>query len=147
MNINRIGSSDAIDLLSNLKSPMQQNKQTTLSDTDSTKSKTASDSTIRAKQNQQQSNIPALQDKQNEDDNQQLAMNEADQMVDELNEYMDELHTSLGFSVTKDPDNQVIFQIRDRNTNEVIKQIPSEEIQKIKEKMDELTGLLLDQHA
>ncbi|MBF0259445.1 MAG: flagellar protein FlaG [Desulfamplus sp.] len=74
-------------------------------------------------------------------------MKDAMKMVNDLNDYMDDLQTSLGFSVTEDPNKNIVFQIKDRSTNEVIKQIPSEEIQKIREKMDELTGLLLDQHA
>ena len=39
---------------------------------------------------------------------------------------------------------QVIVEIKNRKTNELVKQIPSEELVTIKEKMAELTGLLFD---
>jgi flagellar protein FlaG len=63
----------------------------------------------------------------------------------ELNSYMDDLHTSLGFFIHEELENQVVVEIRDRETDEVIRQIPPEELLKIREKMVELTGLLFDQ--
>ena len=69
-------------------------------------------------------------------------------MVEEMNDIMDDLHTSLGFSVREDLQNrQVVVEIKDRDTNELIKQIPSEEMLTIKEKMLEFTGLLFDQNV
>jgi flagellar protein FlaG len=58
---------------------------------------------------------------------------------------MDDLQTNLGFSIHEELDNQVIVEIRDRKTGELIRQIPSEELLSIREKMAELTGLLFDQ--
>ena len=69
---------------------------------------------------------------------------ETQQLAAEMNEIMDDLQTSLGFSITEDKNHQVIVEITDRKTNEIIKQIPSEELLAIKEKMEELTGLMLD---
>jgi flagellar protein FlaG len=63
----------------------------------------------------------------------------------ELNSYMDDLHTSLGFFIHAELENQVVVEIKDRETDEVIRQIPPEELLKIREKMVELTGLLFDQ--
>jgi len=65
-------------------------------------------------------------------------------MVDTLNEYMDDLTTDIGFFINKKLNNQVIIEIKNRKTDELIKQIPSEELVRISEKMAELTGLLLD---
>ncbi len=65
-------------------------------------------------------------------------------ITEDLNDYMDDLQTDLGFVVNKDEDNQVIVEIKNRKTNEVIKQIPSKELLEIKKKMEELTGLLFD---
>ena len=62
-----------------------------------------------------------------------------------MNEIMDDLQTSLGFSIREDLGHQVIFEISDRKTKELIKQIPSEEMLAIKEKMEEFSGLLFDQ--
>jgi flagellar protein FlaG len=70
---------------------------------------------------------------------------EAKQLAEEMNEIMDDLQTSLGFSIREDLNHQVIFEISDRKTKELIKQIPSEEMLAIKEKMEEFSGLLFDQ--
>lgn len=152
MNINTIRSGDPIEAVSPLKSHLKQPQEkhegvkTGLNNRPDQSEETGKQ--LRTEQNRQLSNDTTLQGKQKEDEKQKNAsLTEAKQMVDELNDYMDELQTSLGFSVTQDPENQIIFQIKDRKTNEVIRQIPTEEIQKIKEKMNELTGLLLDQHA
>jgi len=67
-----------------------------------------------------------------------------EELTEELNEYMDDLQTNLGFNVKKDMKHQVVVEIKNRKTDELVKQIPSEELLKIKEKMEELTGLLFD---
>ena len=65
--------------------------------------------------------------------------------VENLNDYMDDLQTDLGFSITnKGNDHEIIVEIRNRKTNEVIKQIPPKELLDIQKKMEELTGLLFD---
>ena len=69
---------------------------------------------------------------------------EIKELADTLNEYMDDLQTNLGFSIHEELNHQVIVEIKNRNTDELIKQIPSEELVAIREKMAELTGLLLD---
>lgn len=92
-------------------------------------------------------------------DNQQTARSKEDkeegslsaealkEVATEINEIMDDLQTSLGFSIREELNNQVVVQIKDRKTHEIIKQIPAEELLTIKEKMEELTGLLLDHTA
>lgn len=155
MNINPIRHSDSIDIASSLKTQVKQSPEksdavattaTQNSGLNNQATRTESDNRVKAEQNKGLKGESKLNENQKED-KKQPSMTDAQKMVDELNDYMDELHTSLGFSVSKDPNNQVIFQIRDRKTDEVIRQIPTEEIQKIKEKMTELTGLLLDQHV
>jgi len=73
------------------------------------------------------------------------SVQEVKELAEGMNEMMDGLHTSLGFSIREEHDHQVVVEIKDRETNELIKQIPSEELLNIKEKMDEFTGLLFDQ--
>jgi flagellar protein FlaG len=65
-------------------------------------------------------------------------------LAETLNEYMDDLQTDLGFFMHEKLNHQVIVEIKNRKTDELIKQIPSEELVMIKEKMAELTGLLFD---
>lgn len=66
------------------------------------------------------------------------------ELADSLNEYMDDLQTDLGFFMHEELNHQVIVEIKNRNTHELVKQIPAEELVTIKEKMAELTGLLFD---
>jgi flagellar protein FlaG len=70
---------------------------------------------------------------------------EAQQTAELLNEYMDDLQTNLGFSIRKDLNNQIVVQIKNRKTDELIRQIPTEEMVAIKKKMEELTGMLFDE--
>jgi flagellar protein FlaG len=76
-----------------------------------------------------------------------LSSAEAKEMVENLNEYMDDLQTQLGFSIREDLNKQVVVEIKNRQTNELVKQIPSEELLQIMENMRELTGAILDQSA
>ncbi len=83
--------------------------------------------------------------KEIEEQSTNFSNNETKQLASELNEIMEDLHTDLGFSIREDLDHTVVVEIKNQDTNELIKQIPSEELLTIKEKMIELTGLLLDQ--
>ncbi|NWH04984.1 flagellar protein FlaG [Desulfobacter latus] len=69
---------------------------------------------------------------------------EIKKITDTLNEYMDDLQTDLGFFMHEKLNHQVVVEIKNRNTDELVKQIPAEELVRIKEKMAELTGLLFD---
>ena len=69
---------------------------------------------------------------------------EIKELADTLNEYMDDLQTNLGFFLHEELNHQVIVEIKNRKTDELIKQFPPEELVTIKEKMAELTGLLFD---
>ena len=87
----------------------------------------------------------SIQDQAIEKKQQKAApVEEIKELADSLNEYMDDLQTDLGFSINDKLNHQVIVEIKNRSTNELIKQIPSEELVAIREKMAELTGLLLD---
>lgn len=66
-------------------------------------------------------------------------------LVDEINEYMDDLQTNIGFSIREELDHQVVVEIKNRQTDEMIRQIPSEELLIIREKMVELSGFIFDQ--
>ncbi len=85
--------------------------------------------------------IQPTEDKQED----KFTVEEIEDLSKELNSYMDDLQTNLGFSIHEKIDDQVIVEITDRETGELIRQIPSEELLSIREKMAELTGLLFDQ--
>ena len=78
-------------------------------------------------------------------ENEALSVEETEQVTIDLNEYMSDLQTNLRFSIYEKLDHQVVVEIKNKETDEVIKQIPSEEILEIRVKMEELTGMLLDE--
>ncbi|MFH2060191.1 MAG: flagellar protein FlaG [Pseudomonadota bacterium] len=90
---------------------------------------------------------------QPEKDNQKksVTIDQIDDLSKELNNFMEDLRTSqglrtsLGFVMHEKLDNQVVVEIKDKETGEIIRQIPPEELLKIREKMIEQTGLLFDQ--
>ncbi len=83
--------------------------------------------------------------KEKEEQTNSFSGEETKQLAAQMNEIMDDLQTRLGFSIREDLNNQVIVEITDRETNELIKQIPSEELLEFKEKMEEFSGLIFDQ--
>ena len=87
------------------------------------------------------------QEKTKEKQNSILSAKETKELTEEMNDLMDDLETNLGFSIREGLNRQVVVEIKNRNTNELIRQIPSEELLKIKEKMVEFTGLIFNQEA
>ena len=67
------------------------------------------------------------------------------EVVEALNDYMEDLQTNLRFAIRDDLNHQVVVEIKNRKTDELVKQIPSEELLKIMENMKELTGIIFDQ--
>lgn len=72
-----------------------------------------------------------------------ITKDEAEAVVDTLNEYTNALQTKLGFSINKEME-KIVVTVRNKETDEIIRQIPAEELLLIQEKMEELTGLLLN---
>jgi len=98
-------------------------------------------------------NIKTLQNAEKSNQSAKEALNkdgamspkEAKEITEALNEYMDDLQTHIGFSIREDLGQKVVVEIKNRKTNELIKQIPSEELLKIMESMKELRGIIFDQ--
>ncbi len=67
-------------------------------------------------------------------------------VINSLGGYMEALQTSLSFSISQDTD-RIIVTIKNKETNEVIRQIPPEELVALQEKMKELTGLIFNEVA
>ena len=74
-----------------------------------------------------------------------LSHDEIKDITEDLNDYMSDLQTNLRFSMYEKLDHQVVVQVKNRATDELIKQIPSEELLELRVKMEELSGLLFDQ--
>jgi len=70
-----------------------------------------------------------------------LEKSEAEQVVVQLTDLAQNLNRDLLFSVD-DSSGNTILKVVDRQTEEVIREIPSEDIRRIKERMREVSGLL-----
>jgi len=100
------------------------------------------DATLKTKRQTPEDNRQAAKAK--EEENKNLSAKDLKQVAEEMNGIMDDLKTSLGFNIREEFNNLVVVEIKNRDTNELIKQIPAEEMLAIKGKMLELTGLLFD---
>ncbi|MEH6470251.1 MAG: flagellar protein FlaG [Halopseudomonas sp.] len=64
--------------------------------------------------------------------------------VEKLNQFMKEGQRALAFSVD-DSAEQVVVRVTDRETNELVRQIPTEEALAIREHLDSVMGMLLSE--
>jgi flagellar protein FlaG len=74
------------------------------------------------------------------------AMNQLDEALKGLNEAMQSKTQNLEFSVDEDSD-RTIVKVVDRQTQEVLLQIPSKEALEIAKALDRAQGLLIQQQA
>ncbi|MBU1340937.1 MAG: flagellar protein FlaG [Proteobacteria bacterium] len=72
----------------------------------------------------------------------EISKEDVEQMVEALKDLTETLQTKLNFSVDAGTNN-IVVKIIDKDTDKVIRQIPPEEMLKLQEKMQDLTGFLL----
>lgn len=70
-----------------------------------------------------------------------LTREDVEDMVEALEDFADSVQTRLNFTIDDDTDD-VVVKIMDKETDEVIKQFPAEELLELREKMQDLSGLL-----
>ena len=75
---------------------------------------------------------------------QPLEREKLEQMAQQLQDFMGGMNRSLQFKVDEDSGRDVI-KVLDKNSGEVIKQYPSEEVLSLVSKLSETAGLLIDQ--
>jgi flagellar protein FlaG len=78
-----------------------------------------------------------------EPEKKELAAQEVEAAVQEANTFMQNMQRNLSFSVDEEL-GEPIISVKDIETDEVIRQIPSEELVVLRKKMDDLTGILFD---
>ena len=66
--------------------------------------------------------------------------------VNGINDFLQNVNRSLQFKIDEDS-GRVVVQIKDTETDEVIRQIPSEEALEIAKKLDQIKGLLVKEQA
>jgi len=67
-------------------------------------------------------------------------------VVSDLNELVRDLHRELQFSVDKDSGDTVI-KVIDKETEEVVRQIPSEELMHLRKRLEQAAGLIFHDSA
>ncbi len=73
-----------------------------------------------------------------------LSIADTAKAVEEIQKICDMFDRKLQFRVNKDT-NRVIIKVIDSNTEKVIREIPSEAIQKLQERLKEAAGFLFDE--
>jgi flagellar protein FlaG len=67
-------------------------------------------------------------------------------VVSDLNKLVRELHRELKFSVDEDSGDTVI-KVVDKETKEIVRQIPSEELMHLRKRLEEAAGLIFQDSA
>lgn len=75
-----------------------------------------------------------------------VSAEELTQVVEDIQKRLDAMGTRLNFSVNKEPD-AVVVMVTDRQSGELVRQIPSKEVLSLRKKLQELSGLLFDEKA
>ena len=78
-----------------------------------------------------------------EQEKKELSSSEVETAVEEINAFMQSVPRNLSFSVDEQLGEEII-SVTDKETNEVIRQIPSEELVVLRKKMDDVAGILFD---
>ena len=81
----------------------------------------------------------------NEIDAKENPLKESDvaETIEEINSFLDNMKRNISFSIDEDLGNNVIV-IKDSESDEVIRQLPSEELMVLRKKMDDVAGILFD---
>lgn len=66
--------------------------------------------------------------------------------LNEVQERMDHMGTNLQFAMDKVAED-IVVKVTDKKSGELIRQIPSEDVVKLRKKLEELSGLLFDEKA
>ena len=108
-------------------------KITTLSELKQAKSSSANTKRAESRTSEQKSEDTGNQT--------QLTRKDVEDMVEALEDFANTVQTRLNFSIDDDTED-VVVKIMDKETGDVIKQFPAEEILELREKMQDLNGFL-----
>ncbi|MBB1456185.1 flagellar protein FlaG [Pseudoalteromonas sp. SG43-5] len=95
-------------------------------------------------QNQQKLQQNQYKNNNQDEKAQPLEREQLEQMARQLQDFMGEMNRSLQFQVDEDSGRDVI-KVLDKDSGEVIKQYPSEEVLNLVSKLSESAGILIDQ--
>ena len=77
-------------------------------------------------------------------DKQQMSTEEVKEVVESFQEMSETIQTKLSFSVDEE-NNEIVVKIFDKESEELIRQFPSDEMLSLQDKMSDLAGFLFDQ--
>jgi len=104
-----------------------------------------SNKTENTQQQQTEQNHQQAQRKLDEStDKDELGREQLEKMAQQLQDFLGEMNRSLQFQVDEDSGRDVI-KVVDKNSGELIKQYPSEEVLSLVAKLSETAGFLIDQ--
>jgi len=75
-----------------------------------------------------------------------LNPDKANELAKEIQRYLSEFHVNLSFEVS-DKTGDVVVKVVNSDTKEVIRQIPPEDLLKVRDKLEELRGVLFARKA
>jgi flagellar protein FlaG len=75
--------------------------------------------------------------------NDSLTSDEIQELIGELNDVMKIMNTKISFSIDTET-NRPIIQVLDKETGELIRQIPPEELMRVSQRMSDVLGVLFD---
>lgn len=77
---------------------------------------------------------------------QQMKSDSAARLVEEIQKKIDSINVGLSFS-TYGKNHQIAIKVVERDTGEIIREIPPEELQQLADKLDEMIGLIFSKSA
>jgi flagellar protein FlaG len=93
---------------------------------------------------QQQAAVAAISEKPKLSIDLAAMQKRLDQAIENLNNQLQSSQTKLGFSIDSETD-IVMVKVTNKETGELVRQIPAEAVVRLAAKMDDLKGLLLDE--
>lgn len=93
-------------------------------------------------------NDQALHGRGKEKQNKAMSSEDIEKMMEQIQKRLDAIGGNLALGLKKyEPTNDIVVQVRDRHSDKVVKQFPSEDLLKLQAKLDDLLGILFDQSA
>ncbi|CCU80827.1 hypothetical protein HSACCH_02342 [Halanaerobium saccharolyticum subsp. saccharolyticum DSM 6643] len=100
--------------------------------------------TEKIKSNNKKTNTKATSLQEKKEYNQQELEDEVRESVKDVNEIVDQVKEGLSFQIHEDTE-ELMVQVIDINTDEVIKELPPEEMLDLKARIHEMVGILIDE--
>ncbi|MCB1774598.1 MAG: flagellar protein FlaG [Gammaproteobacteria bacterium] len=85
-------------------------------------------------------------DRVRQQDQQEKESEPLEEVVSDLNNLVRELHRELQFSVDEDS-GETVIKVIDKETDEIVRQIPSEEIMELRRRLQQATGVIFRDSA